>query len=133
MTPDLGKPFWHEIKGLGDWVYLTDLVRVWRGYRDRSAHYQTRQLAQVLIDQGCEVDGGGKPDSPYMIKRADMPKLRDAFARIIAEGIRRSGSRRQEILKEIDRPEFRGMELTEIFERLAEDAAVVMETIFGGD
>jgi hypothetical protein len=112
MTPDLGEPFWKNIPGLGDWVRIVDVVK--RGSLPRA----TTAFRRFLEARGHET----RQVAGYVWWcRRDALKEWPEFCRGIHLGRITGRNNRQDTearLAELDRDEFAGMDLCDIFDAL---------------
>jgi len=121
MDKGLGRPFWRDIPGLGDWIRLVDVCRA-SGVKANSSH----RLNRFLRSRGCELRLVG---NAWYCRRSEMPAFRDFYSEVIQNFLLRSGPRATEAFALLDRPEFEEMELPDIFDALAEDFAATLAAI----
>lgn len=124
----LGSPFWADLHGLGGWIPISDVVRA-VGFNHGG---MSGRVAGFLEKNGREVRKEPGPNGMWWMRKADCRLLPEFFAQGIRKKIKDFGEERNEALRLLDKPEFDGMELPEIFEALAADWTRTMNAIAEG-
>lgn len=132
MNDQPEKSFWHDLVGLGGWIPIVDVMRAAGLHEASIRSSQAHKVSTFLRSKGLPVFKQKDRNLNWM-RKSDCPALTEHFANMISSRILRADrSARAEAFEQLDREEFDGMDLVEIFDALACDIRHTMDGLSRG-